>query len=104
MDSPRTPFILSLFLLLAVALSSSCGSSEKSETDVSGNFVVRFDPTEGGCWNLVATDNTLYFPSNLDNVYRIDGLRVTASLKLSPITIIICNGAPVTIVEIATAP
>jgi hypothetical protein len=104
MDSRRSHFILSLFLLLAVALSPSCGSSEKSEIDVSGNFVVRFDSTEGGCWNLVATDNTIYGPTNLDNAYRIDGLRVTASLQLSPHSIIICNGAPVTIVEIAPAP
>lgn len=104
MDSPRSPFLLSLFLLLAVALSPSCGSSEKSEIDISGDFVVRFDPIEGGCWNLVATDNTIYGPTNLDNTYRIDGLRVAASLQLSHFTIIICNGAPVTIVEIAPAP
>jgi hypothetical protein len=102
MNSPRSPFILSIFLLLAVALSPSCGSSEKSEIDVSGNFVVRFDSIEGGCWNLVATDNTIYGPTNLDNAYQIDGLHVTASLQLSHYAVIICDGAPVTIVEIAT--
>ena len=63
--------------------------------------MARFAPIEGGCWNLVATDNTVYGPTNLDNAYRIDGLRVSASLQLLPFTVIICSGAPVEVIEIA---
>jgi len=103
MGKHRSRFVLSLYFLLAVALSPSCGSSDNTEIDVSGYFVVRFNSIEGGCWNLVATDNTIYGPTNLDNAYQIDGLRVTASLQLSNYTIIICNGAPVKIVQIAPA-
>ena len=104
----RSRFVLSLFLLLTVALSPSCGSSEQSDIDVAGDFVVHLDSSfgvsEGGCWNLVTADNTIYGPTNLDNAYHIDGLRVTASLRLSHLPMVVCNGARVEIIEIAPAP
>jgi len=97
--------VLTLLFLLPLALPLSCGESSDDKSIVIGDFVVRFEPIEGGCWNLVATDNTLYFPSNLDNVYRIDGLRVTASLQLSPPPHGgICPGEPVGVIEIVPLP
>jgi len=103
MDSYRSRMILTMLLLLPLVASSSCGESS-DKAIISGEFVVRFAPIEGGCWNFVATDNTIYGPTNLDNAYRIDGLRVTASIQLLPHTIILCNGAPVEIIEIARTP
>jgi len=96
--------LLTLLFLLPLALPSSCGESSDNKSIVTGDFVVRFEPIEGGCWNLVATDNTLYFPSNLDNVYRIDGLRVAASLLLPPPPYGGVCGQPVDVIEIAPLP
>ena len=97
--------VLTLLVLLPLALPSACGESSDDKTIVTGDFVVRFEPIEGGCWGLVATDNTLYSPSNLDNVYRIDGLRVTASLEVpSPPWGGFCPGQPVKVIEIAPLP
>ena len=96
--------LLTLLFLLPLALPLSCGESSDDKSIVTGDFVIRFDPIEGGCWNLVAMDNTIYGPINLDNVYRIDGLQVIASLELQHNAIIICNGAPVEVIEIAPRP
>jgi len=97
--------VMILLVLLALALPWACGESSDDKPIITGDFVVRFDPIEGGCWNLVATDNTLYFPSNLDNVYRIDGLRVAASLLLPlPPYGGVCPGQPVDVIEIAPLP
>jgi len=65
-----------------------------------------FAPTEGGYWKLVPPDNNAfgYGPTNLDNVYRIDGLRVTATLKLSELPDLICGEPRVEIIKIAPLP
>jgi len=96
--------LLTLLFLLPLALPLSCGDSSDSSI-ITGDFVVRFDPIEGGCWNLVATDNALYYPINLDNVYQVDGLRVTASLR-SPTAPFgtFCPGQPMVVSEIAVLP
>ena len=96
--------LLILLFLLFLALPSACGESSDSSI-VTGDFLVRFDPIEGGCWNLVATGNALYFPINLDNVYRIDGLRVTASLQLPTAPFgTFCPGQPMVVIKIAPLP
>jgi hypothetical protein len=97
-------WILALFFLLHVALSLSCGSSGKSDAAITGDFVVRYDPIEGGCWGLVAADNAVYSPVNLDNAYRMDGLRVHASIFMRPDMAGYCPGALVEIIEITSAP
>lgn len=94
---------LILPVLLLTILPSSFGASENPQSIVQGAFVVRFDPIEGGCWNLVAPDNAVYLPAALDNSLRVDGLRVIASIRLLPLTATFCPGIPVEVVEIATA-
>jgi hypothetical protein len=96
--------VLTLLFLLPLVLPSSCGSSDNGDPPIQGEFVVRFSPIESGCWILIAPDNTVYGPTNLDNAYRMDGLRVSASLQPLPYTVIICSGAPVEVVEIAPLP
>ena len=103
--------LLTLLLLLPLALPLSCGESSDDQSIVTGDFVVRFDPSfpsgnpnGSGCWKLVATDNFIYGPTNLDNVYQIDGLRVHASLQLSHLPMAPCGGANVEIIEIAPLP
>ena len=95
---------LALLVLLPLALPLSCGSPDKGDPSVIGEFVVRFDTIEGGCWKLVAADNAVYGPVNLDAAFQVDGLRVSASLRLLPFTVILCAGAPVEILEIAPLP
>jgi len=90
-------------VLLLVILPSSGGSSENPEPTLQGEFVVRFDPIEGGCWNLVASDNAVYLPTNLDNSLRVDGLRVSATIRLLPNTATFCPGTPAEVVGIAPA-
>ena len=104
MGSPRARLILVLLLLLSVALPISCESSSQSYTIVTGDYVVRYDPIEGGCWKLVGTDNAVYSPINLDNTYRIDGLRVHASIMMRPDMGGFCPGVIVQIMEIVIAP
>jgi hypothetical protein len=96
--------LLALLFLLPLALPLSCGDSSDTST-ITGDFVVRFEQIGGGCWNLVATDNTLYFPINLDNVYQIDGLRVAASLQLPTAPFgTFCPGQPMVVIKIAPLP
>ncbi len=78
--------------------------SQPQRRVIQGEFVVRFDPIEGGCWNLVAIDNVVYLPVNLDARLRVNGLRVTGSIR--PLTDIagFCPGAPAEIVEIVPLP
>ncbi len=90
-------------VLLLVMLPSSGGSSENPQPIIQGEFVVRFDPIEGGCWNLVASDNAVYLPTNLDNSLRVDALRVSATIRVLPSTATFCPGTPVEVVEIALA-
>jgi len=93
-------FVRILPVLLIVMLLPSCGSSENPTRIVQGEFMVRFDPIEGGCWNLVASDNAVFFPANLDNDLRVDGLRVSASIRLLPQMATFCPGTPVEVIEI----
>ena len=95
---------LILLLLLLLVFPYSCGSSENPQPLIEGDFVVRFDPIEGGCWGLVATDNTLYSPINLDNAYRVNGLRVHASILPRSEMGGFCPGAIVQVLEITPAP
>jgi hypothetical protein len=98
----RHGLILLCFLLLLFPYPGE--SSENSQPLIQGEFVVRFDPIEGGCWGLVAPDNTVYSPINLDNTYRMDGLRVHASILLRSDMGGFCPGAIVQVVEITPAP
>jgi len=95
---------LILVAFLPLVFPCSCGSSDNSHPLIQGDFVVRFDPIEGGCWGLVAKDNTVYSPINLDNTYRVDGLRVHASILPRPDMAGFCPGAIVHVVEIAATP
>jgi heat shock protein HslJ len=78
--------------------------SQPQRRVIQGEFVVRFDPIEGGCWNLVAIDNVVYRPVNLDPHLRVNGLRVTASVRPLPDIAGFCPGAPSEIVEIVPLP
>lgn len=90
-------------ILLLTILPSPLGASEKPHPIVQGEFVVRFDPIEGGCWNLVASDNAVYLPTALDNSLRVDGLRVSASIRLLPLVAAFCPGIAAEVVRIAPA-
>lgn len=104
MDRPRSLMILALLLLLPVVLSLSCKSSPQSKIAITGDYAVRYDPIEGGCWELVGTDNAVYNPINLDNTYRVDGLLIHASILMRPDMGGFCPGAIVQITEIGLAP
>lgn len=104
MEPPRSRVALVLLLLFLVALTSSCESSGRSDAVLTGTYAVRYDPIEGGCWGLVAEDNTVYRPINLDNTYRINGLRVRASVLIRHDMVGFCPGASVEIIEITTVP
>lgn len=90
-------------VLLLTILPSSWGASEYPQPIVQEEFVVRFDPIEGGCWHLVASDNAVYLPTALDNILRVDGLRVSASIRLLPLVATFCPGIAAEVVEIALA-
>jgi len=55
---------------------------------------VRFVDIEGGCWALVANDATRYEPVGLPNEFKVDGLRVQATLRQRPDMASICMIAP----------
>lgn len=100
MDIPRSRMVIALFLLLPVVLTLSCFSSSQSNIIVTGDYVVRYNPIEGGCWELVGTDNAVYSPINLDNTYRIDGLHMHTSILMRPDMGGFCPGAIVQITEL----
>ena len=55
---------------------------------------VRFVNIEGGCWALVAGDATRFEPVGLPDDYKIDGLRVRATLRHRPDMASFCMIAP----------
>ena len=98
----RYGLILAAFLPLVFPC--SCGSGDNSRPLIQGEFVVRLDPVEGGCWVLVATDNTVYSPIHLDDTCRVDGIRVRASILPRPDMAGFCPGAIVQVIGIETSP
>lgn len=65
--------VLSLLLLLL-----ACATSNRSaDVDViEGRGTVQFVELEGGFYGIVADDGQRYDPTNLDEAYEEDGLRV----------------------------
>lgn len=65
--------VLSLLLLLL-----ACATSNRSaDADViEGRGTVQFVELEGGFYGIVADDGQRYDPTNLDEAYEEDGLRV----------------------------
>jgi len=55
---------------------------------------VQFVNLEGGCWALVADATTRYEPIGLPSEFRVDGLRVRATLRHRPDMASICMIAP----------
>lgn len=65
--------VLSLLLLLL-----ACATSNRSADGdvIEGRGTVQFVELEGGFYGIVADDGQRYDPTNLDEAYEVDGLRV----------------------------
>jgi hypothetical protein len=65
-------FIFTLFLLLTY-------TAANSQTDVNSTGVIKYFNLEGGFYGIVTEDNTGYLPMNLQNEYKVDGLKISFS-------------------------
>ena len=81
--------------LAALLLLAACGILEP---DVQGDGTVRFDPIEGGCW-LIDSGGETYDPINLDESFRVDGLRVRFEAEIAEDMAHFCPGI---IIEISS--
>ena len=59
-------------LVAMLLVAASCGIVEP---DVQADGAVRFDPIEGGCW-LIDAQGSTYLPLELDEEFKVDGLRI----------------------------
>jgi len=46
---------------------------------IGGLGTIRFIPLEGGFYGIDADDGAQYYPINLDDQYRVDGMRISFS-------------------------
>ena len=100
-------FLITFAVLCLTVL--SCGGSSSGTASsgsggnptVSGNGTVTYYSIEGGCWNIVADDGSVYTPTNLSQAFRVDGLRVYFELTVrNDLGGIPCGGTYVTLDKI----
>jgi hypothetical protein len=70
--------------LLAAGTIPTTGAAMAQESRVFGTGTVRFNPLEGGFFQIEADDRTTYTPMELPAPYRRDGLRVRFVGRLRP--------------------
>lgn len=83
----------------------SCGDGSSSSSGggavTSGNGTVTYYTIEGGGWNIVADDGSVYTPINLSQAFKQDGLRVYFELTIrDDLGGIPCGGAYVELYNI----
>jgi hypothetical protein len=96
-----------LLLLIGCILSSGClgGRDSADEAVFSGEGTVRIIPLEGGFFGIVSDDGHNYYPINLADEYKVQGLRVRYVAKLRGDVITIHQwGTPIEIIEIEAIP
>jgi hypothetical protein len=68
-------------LLVFSCLGFSCDVFDDDGDTFGVEGTVRFAQVEGGCWYILATDQTRYEPLNLQSEFKQDGLPVRAVLR-----------------------
>lgn len=84
-------------LVLLLLSTGSCDGDDETITVVG---TVDFIQVEGGCWSILAADQTRYEPINLPEEFKQDGLAVRAVLLPRDDLVSICQIGQ--IVEILT--
>ncbi len=73
----KVSYLVAILLMATIALSScSLGNI------VSGKGAIQFNDFEGGFYGIVADDGECYDPINLDEEFKVDGLRVRFKVKV----------------------
>jgi hypothetical protein len=96
-----------LLLLIGCILASGClgGPQRGGDAVVSGEGTVRIVALEGGFFGIVSDDGHNYYPINLADQYKVQGLRVRYVAKLRGDVITIQQwGTPIEIIEIEAIP
>jgi hypothetical protein len=84
-----------------VGATAGCDLFDSDDDTISIRGTIEYSPLEGGCWLIVASDQTRYEPVDLPDEYRTDGLCVLASLRPVDVVTVCMMGTPVEVVEIA---
>jgi hypothetical protein len=63
------------------------------------NCTVRYIDIEGGFYGLICGEEH-YFPTNLPDEYKQDGLHICVKAKLSNVTTIYMWGKPIEVIEV----
>ncbi len=94
--------IVSLSLLISVAAPAAwAGDKEKGADILSGTGTISHIDLEGGFYGLIADDGQKYFPKNLAQEFKINGLHVRFQVKiLSGVATIYMWGTPVEVISI----
>ena len=66
-----------IFAISALLISTAAFS----QTEINSNGIIKYFNLEGGFYGIVTDDNTGYLPMNLQNEFKVDGLRVAFSGK-----------------------
>ena len=88
------PAILILFSLINIF-----NSAYSQEVDFTGT--VKYFNLEGGFYGIVSDENKGYLPNNLQNEYKVDGLRVKVSGKVLDVMTTQMWGTPISITGIS---
>ncbi|HZD42666.1 MAG TPA: DUF333 domain-containing protein, partial [Methanomicrobiales archaeon] len=97
----KIPQVLGLLLAVSLAL-AGCGCiSQGSEETQSGTGTVTFVDLEGGFYGIIADNGEKYYPLNLEDAYKKDGLSVRYhALVKEDVSTVQMWGTPIEITDI----
>ena len=101
----RTLELIFLILVLAVLLlgcaevQTTTDDEENGNGNLTLNCTVRYVELEGGFYGLICGDEK-YYPVNLPEEYRQDGLRVCVVARIANVTTFTMWGTPVEVLAI----
>jgi hypothetical protein len=93
--------IILIVLVLATLIAVCSDNHNESDSIITGSGTIRFINLEDGFFGIVGDDGNRYDPINLEEEFRVDGLRVEFKLKKRPEGVSIHMwGIPVEVLEI----
>ena len=91
--------MLAVLLLGCAEVQTTTDDEENGNGNLTLNCTVRYIELEGGFYGLICGDEK-YYPINLPEEYRQDGLRVSVVARIANVTTFAMWGTPVEILEI----
>ncbi len=100
---PRYPIYLIAGLIVACAV-TACGcldQESQSKEQITGNGTITYVDLEGGFYGIITEGGDQYYPLNLPDEYKVDGMRVEFTATITEDTVTVQQwGTPIEIAAI----